>query len=134
MGGLPANVVFSGYVEGKRTGVAFGRDRQLADVRVLQVWRGPLEAGQLVSVTAEDPVSFVSDGYVPAEKSGILVYASGEPPYITSRVLPHLSINSGVSSRGEMMRYLVVLIAALTIMACSAARSQVRRRRSDAIC
>jgi hypothetical protein len=75
--------VFSAYVEDIHTGPAFGRDNaRLAKLQVLQVWKGELRPGDTVEASAEDSISFVSDGFVPAQDSSILVYTSGGQPYV----------------------------------------------------
>lgn len=74
--------IFSAYVEEIHTGSGFGRDNaQLAKLRVLQVWKGNLNSGDVVSASAEDSIYFISDGFVPALSSSILVYTSGEQPF-----------------------------------------------------
>lgn len=80
-----AQEVFSAYVEEIHLGPGFGRDDfHFARLRILQVWKGNLSPGDVVSATAEDSINFISDGVVPIQGSRILVYSSGAPPFILS--------------------------------------------------
>lgn len=76
-----AGHVFSAHVEGSYAGPGFGRDDfQFVELRVLKVWKGTLKPGDSVQATAEDSITFVSDGFVPLPGSDVLVYASGFEP------------------------------------------------------
>jgi len=80
-----ADYVFSAYVESHFTAPAFKReDVTLARLRVLQVWKGDLQLGQVVTASAEDSVFFVSDGFVPLLESAVLVYTGGPEPFALS--------------------------------------------------
>lgn len=90
-GGLPsvkqaysaAQNVFSAHVEEVDATPGFGRDRfHFAKLRVLQVWKGSLRPGDIVSTTAEDSIGFVGDGFVPQPGSDVLVYAGAAEPFI----------------------------------------------------
>src|SRR5688572_21769356 len=77
--------VFSAYVEDIYLAPGFGRDDfHFARLRVLKVWKGSLNPGDVVSATAEDTVSFVSDGFVPRQGSNVLVYSGGAQPFALS--------------------------------------------------
>lgn len=77
-----AQDVFSAHVEEIYTGQGFGRDDfHFARLHVLNVWKGDLAAGEIVQATAEDTVSFISDGFIPLHGSNVLVYASGTQPF-----------------------------------------------------
>jgi hypothetical protein len=80
-----AQDVFSAYVEGVYVAPGFGRDDfHFAQLKILQVWKGSLKSGDVVSTTAEDTVSFVSDGFVPRQGSNVLVYTDGAQPFALS--------------------------------------------------
>ena len=87
-----AQDVFSAHVEEIYAAHGFGRDDfRFAKLRVLNVWKGDLAAGEIVRATAEDTVSFISDGFIPAHGSNVLVYSSGVQPFvlgICSRTAP----------------------------------------------
>lgn len=72
-----STVVFSGYV----LDVAHRADAPTARLKVLQVWKGPLEADQIVQTSAEGSVTFIGDGFVPATGTTLLVYAVSDEPY-----------------------------------------------------
>jgi hypothetical protein len=72
-----SSVVFSGRV----LDVEQGTEDPTARVEVLQVWKGPVEVGQIVQTTAADSVTFVGDGFVPKPGTTLLVYATTEEPY-----------------------------------------------------
>jgi hypothetical protein len=78
-----AENVFSAHVEEIHAAPGFGRDRfRFAKLRILQVWKGSLRPGDIVSATAEDSISFVSDGFVPRPGSDVLVYTGATEPFI----------------------------------------------------
>jgi hypothetical protein len=78
-----AQHVFSARVEEIYEAPGFGRDDfRFAKLRILKVWKGGLSLGDIVSVTAEDSVSFVSDGFVPRQGSDVLVYTRGTQPFV----------------------------------------------------
>lgn len=80
-----AQDVFSAHVEQIYSAPGFGRAQfQFARLRVLEVWKGNLKVGDVVSTTAEDSISFVSDGFVPLEGSDVLVYTGGAQPFAIS--------------------------------------------------
>ena len=80
-----AQDVFSAHVEEIYVAPGFGRDDfHFARLRVLQVWKGNLSPGDVVSTTAEDSISFVSDGFVPLQGSDALVYSGGAQPFVLS--------------------------------------------------
>jgi hypothetical protein len=80
-----AQDVFSGHVEEIYIAPSFGRDDfHFAKLRILQVWKGNLHPGDVVSTTAEDSISFVSDGFVPLQGSNVLVYSGGAQPFVLS--------------------------------------------------
>lgn len=78
-----AKNVFSAHVEEIHAAPGFGRDRfRFAKMRILHVWKGSLRPGDIVSATAEDSISFVSDGFVSRPGSDVLVYAGATEPFI----------------------------------------------------
>ncbi len=80
-----ADNVFSAHVEQITIGNGFGReDARLARLRVLQVWKGNLERGDVVTSSAEDSVHFTSDGFVPVTGSNVLVHTHGPQPFMLS--------------------------------------------------
>lgn len=80
-----ADDVFAAHVEQLEVGTGFGReDARLARLRVLQVWKGNLEPGDVVTSSAEDSVHFISDGFVPVTGSNVLVYTRGPQPFMLS--------------------------------------------------
>jgi hypothetical protein len=80
-----AQDVFSAHVEDIYSAPGFGRDTfHFARLRILQVWKGSLNSGDIVSTTAEDSISFVSDGFVPLRGSDVLVYTDGPQPFVLS--------------------------------------------------
>lgn len=82
---VAAQDIFSAHVEEIYQGHAFGRDNvHLARLRVLHVWKGSLNPGDMVSATAEDTVRFISDGFVPLQGSNVLLYSGGPEPYLLS--------------------------------------------------
>ena len=80
-----AQDVFSAHVERIYVAPGFGRDDfQFAELRILKVWKGSLSSGDTVQATAEDSISFVSDGFVPLQGSTVLVYSGGSQPLVLS--------------------------------------------------
>jgi len=80
-----ARDVFSAHVEETYIASSFGRDDfHFARLRILQVWKGSLNPGDVVSTTAEDTISLVSDGFVPRQGSNVLVYSGGAQPFALS--------------------------------------------------
>ncbi len=80
-----AQDIFSAHVEETYVAPGFGRDDfHFARLRILQVWKGSLNPGDVVSTTAEDTISFVSDGFVPRQGSNVLVYSGGAQPFALS--------------------------------------------------
>jgi hypothetical protein len=80
-----AQNVFSAHVEKIYAAPGFGRDSfHFAELRVLQVWKGNLSPGDIVSTTAEDSINFVSDGFVPLQGAEVLVYTGGPQPFVLS--------------------------------------------------
>ena len=80
-----AQDVFSAHVQEIYVAPGFGRDDfHFARLRVLQVWKGNLSPGDVVSTTAEGSISFVSDGLVPLHGSDVLVYSGGAQPFVLS--------------------------------------------------
>jgi hypothetical protein len=80
-----AQHVFSAHVERIYLAPGFGRDEfQFAELRVLKVWKGGLNSGDTVEATAEESISFVSDGFVPLQGSDVLVYSVGSQPLVLS--------------------------------------------------
>jgi hypothetical protein len=78
-----AQNVFSAHVEDIYVAPGFGRDDfHFAKLRILQVWKGNLHPGDVVSTTAEDSISFVSDGFAPLQGSDVLVYSGGPQPFV----------------------------------------------------
>lgn len=73
--------VFLAHVEALYRGPGFRQaEVSLASLRVLHVWKGDLQPGSTVSTSAQSSVSFYDDGFVPTQHTGLVVYASGEPP------------------------------------------------------
>ena len=80
-----AQDVFSAHVEEIYVAPGFGRGTfHFAKLRILQVWKGNLSRGDVVSTTAEDSINFVSDGFVPLQGSDVLVYTGGPQPFVLS--------------------------------------------------
>ena len=78
-----AQEVFSAHVDEIYSAPGFGRDDfNFARLRILQAWKGHLSTGDIVSTTAEDSISFVSDGFVPLLDSDVVVYTSGVQPFV----------------------------------------------------
>lgn len=78
-----AQEVFSAHVDEIYSAPGFGRDDfNFARLRILQVWKGHLGPGDIVSTTADDSISFVSDGFVPLQGTDVLVYTSGAQPFV----------------------------------------------------
>lgn len=73
-----SSVVFSAYV----LDVSGESDDAIAKLKVLQVWKGEIEVGQIVEATAGESVRFMSDGVVPAAGTAFLVYSSSTEPYM----------------------------------------------------
>ncbi len=73
-----SSVVFSAYV----LDVSGASDDATARLKVLQVWKGRLEVGQIVQTTAGESVRFISDGVVPLPGTALLVYSSSPEPYM----------------------------------------------------
>ena len=73
-----SSVVFSAYV----LDVSGTSDDATARLKVLQVWKGGLEVGQIVQTTAGESVRFISDGVVPIPGTALLVYSSSPEPYM----------------------------------------------------
>jgi len=75
--------VFSAHVDEIYSAPGFGRNEfNFARLRILQVWKGHLGPGDIVSTTADDSISFASDGLVPLQGSDVLVYTSGAQPFV----------------------------------------------------
>jgi hypothetical protein len=72
-----STVVFSRYV----LDVTSGDEQPFARVKVLQVWKGPIEVGQVVETSAVESGTFMSDGIVPVAGTALLVYARAGSPY-----------------------------------------------------
>ena len=90
-----AQDVFSAYVEEIYVAPGFGRDDfHFAKLRILQVWKGSLSPGDVVSTTAEDSISFVSDGFAPLQGSNVLVYSGGAQPFVLSSCSRSASLES----------------------------------------
>jgi hypothetical protein len=49
---------------------------------VLQAWKGSVKPGDAVSVSAQDSIHFISDGFVPLQHTSVLVYAGGAQPFM----------------------------------------------------
>lgn len=80
-----AQDVFSAHVEETYVASGFGRDDfHFARLRILQVWKGNVYPGDVVSTTAEDTISFISDGFVPRQGSNVLVYSDRAQPFALS--------------------------------------------------
>ena len=70
--------VFSAYVlEMSQPGEA-----RTAKVRVLQVWKGDMDVGEVVETTASESVTFMGDGVVPVPGTALLIYTSSKQPYL----------------------------------------------------
>jgi len=90
-----AQDVFSAHVEEIYRAPGFGRDDfKFAKIRILQVWKGGVRAGDVVSATAEDSISFVSDGFVPVPDSDVLVYSAGAEPIVLNTCSRYTSLES----------------------------------------
>jgi hypothetical protein len=72
------SVVFSAYV----LDVSGESDDAIAELKVLQVWKGELEVGQIIKATAGESVRFMSDGVVPTPGTALLVYSSSTEPFM----------------------------------------------------
>ena len=78
-----AQDVFSARVEDIYVAPGFGRDDfHFAKLRIIEVWKGSLKPGDVVSTTAEDSIHFVSDGFVPQQGSDVLAYTGGTQPFV----------------------------------------------------
>ena len=73
-----SSAVFSAYV----LDVSGESDNAIARLKVLQVWKGELEVGQIVEATAGESVRFMSDGVVPIPGTALLVYSSSKEPFM----------------------------------------------------
>lgn len=73
-----SSFVFSAYV----LEVSDGEETPIAKVRVLQVWKGGMEVGQVVETTASDSVTFMGDGVIPRPGTALLIYSSTEQPHL----------------------------------------------------
>ena len=90
-----AHDVFSAHVVEIYRAPGFGRsDFRFARLRILEVWKGGLRAGDVVLATAEDSISFVSDGFVPIPGSDVLVYSAGASPIVLSTCSRSTSLES----------------------------------------
>jgi len=77
-----ATAVFSAYVEEIYFGHMYGRDNvRMAKLRVLQVWKGDLRPGDVVTSGADDTTEFMSGGMAPEQRSAVLAYVYSDQPY-----------------------------------------------------
>jgi hypothetical protein len=77
-----ASAVFSAYVEEIYFGQLYGRNNvRMARLRVLQVWKGDLRPGDLVTSGADETTEFMSGGMAPEQRSAVLAYVHGNQPY-----------------------------------------------------
>jgi hypothetical protein len=91
-----ASAVFSAYVEEIYVGKMYGRDNvRMAKLRVLQVWKGDLRPGDLVTSGADDTTEFMSGGMALLQHSAVLAYVQGEQPYTLSACSRSASLEAG---------------------------------------
>lgn len=78
-----ADQVFSARVEEIFHGPMFGREQaRMAKLRVIQVWKGTLEPGGIVTSSADGDTQFISGGLEPPLGGTILAYVSGAQPFV----------------------------------------------------
>lgn len=91
-----ASAVFSAYVEEIYVGRLYGRDNvRMAKLRVLQVWKGELRPGDLVSSGADDDTEFMSGGMPLEQHSAVLAYVTGSQPYTLGSCSRSTSLEAG---------------------------------------
>lgn len=91
-----ASAVFSAYVEEIYFGRMYGRDGvRMAKLRVLQVWKGDLRPGDVVSSGADDTTEFMSGGMSPEQRSAVLAYVNGNQPYTLGSCGRSASLEAG---------------------------------------
>lgn len=77
--------VFSARVEEIFHGPMFGRENvRMARLRVTRVWKGNLELGEIVTTSADGSTTLIGAGLEPPIDAEILVYVSGEQPFVLS--------------------------------------------------
>ena len=91
-----ASAVFSAYVEEIYFGKMYGRDNvRMARLRVLQVWKGDLRPGDLITSGADDTTEFMSGGMAPDQHSVVLAYVHGDQPYTLGSCSRSASLEAG---------------------------------------
>ena len=88
-----STVVFSAYV----LDVIGEGEQPLARVKVLQVWKGPIEVGQIVETSAVESGELIGDGIVPVAGTALLVYAKTGPPWFLHTCSRTRGLDSGTA-------------------------------------